>query len=536
MIPNNRNKKGTGFTNLSRILQASKGSRLGGQVASGVQQFGQQVRGQIGQASEQFEKKASEEAAKFGEEAQAARDQEITQVTSGAKDVDFPKLADKFAEYRAGEYKGPKEIQDYESLAGKVTEAEQLGRLGRTSGGKQELLRRFVGGKDYSQGEQRLDTALLGLTGQEGLASARRSTRGLAGELSSESGAARNLAKQLQKEAKGFAGETTKKIDQARLGISQGLNTRVAEAAAKEKQRSDFVSDIRTMLNTNEWKDLKPEEKSTRLTSLLSKAGPKTETNPEGSNVLSQEQVDSILGSQGILTSRSEFLKRLDTIKKKGFIYENLLEGAPDWWIRQQQTADADIGLQDRQHGVKKVGSWYADTSGTGEEGRGIQARNKVLDLQKKLTGQDVYSDIINSLENIGSQNLNRQGLVTPEEREKFNRLDMLMGQAGGEFTQPETTYKEGGLKFLNQNQSKLKFMEDQLNLAKLKNQSLSTMIDSELERNRLNRTDTRGDTYRYIQKLIDASSEDLKRQQAEYDKQLAIVKKEEDDKLKGII
>ena len=155
MIPNNRNKKGTGFTNLSRILQASKGARLGGQVASGVQKVGQQVRGQIGQASEQFQKKAGEEAAKFGEDAQGIRDKEINLVVSGNEDVNFPKLADKFTEYRSGEYKGPREIQDYESLAGKVTEAEQLGRLGRTSGGKQELLRRFVGGKDYSQGEQR---------------------------------------------------------------------------------------------------------------------------------------------------------------------------------------------------------------------------------------------------------------------------------------------------------------------------------------------------------------------------------------------
>jgi hypothetical protein len=536
MIPNNRNKKGTGFTNLSRILQASKGSRLGGQVASGVQKVGQQVRGQIGQASEQFQKKAGEEAAKFGENAQAMRDEEINQVVSGNEDVNVPKLADKFTEYRSGEYKGPREIQDYESLAGKVTEAEQLGRLGRTSGGKQELLRRFVGGKDYSQGEQRLDTALLGLTGQQGLAEARRSTRGLTSELGSESGAARNLAQQLQKEAEGFADETTKKIDQAKLGVSQGLNTRVSEAAAKEKQRSDFVSDIRTMLNTNEWKDLKPEEKSARLNSLLSKAGPKSETNLEGSGILSQEQVDSILGSQGVLASRNEFLKRLDTIKKKGFLYETPLSDAPDWWIRHQQQADADKRLKDRQHGVKHAGSLYADVGGTGEQERGIQARNKVLAIQKKLTGQDVYSDIINSLENIGSQNLNRQGFVTPEEREKFNRLDMLLGQAGGEFTQPETTYKEGNLKFLNQNQSKLKFMEDQLNLAKLKYKSLATIIDTDIERRYLKRKDGRGEAYRTHQRLIDASNEDLKRQQAEYDKQLAIVKKEEDDELKGIV
>lgn len=248
MIPNNRNKKGTGFTNLSRILQASKGARLGGQVASGVQQTGQQVRGQIGQAASEFQAKTGEEATKYGEQAQTQRDTEIGQVASGAEGLNQTDLMKKFADYRSGEYKGPKEIQDYESLASKATEAEQLGRLGRTSGGKQELLRRFVGGKDYSQGEQRLDTALLGLTGQSGLAEAKRSTRGLTGELGREAGAARDISRQLQQQAKTFGEDTLTKLGQAKQPTLEDIRLKKRAAEELESQRSGEYESIKTLL------------------------------------------------------------------------------------------------------------------------------------------------------------------------------------------------------------------------------------------------------------------------------------------------
>jgi hypothetical protein len=262
MIPNNRNKKGTGFTNLSRILQASKGARLGGQVASGVQKVGQQVRGQIGQASEQFEKKAGEEAAKFGEEAVKERESAISSLvptSSGSSGVNAPQADQSEAirnitNWRSSEYKGPTQLEDYESLASRATEAEQLGRLGRTSGGKQELLRRFVGGKDYSQGEQRLDTALLGLTGQSGLSEARRLTRGLGTELAQKSGVASEQARQLAQQASDFSKDTAQSLIDKKKSVLSGAEYGVGgkslrdiftEAESKESGRAKLSDDIR---------------------------------------------------------------------------------------------------------------------------------------------------------------------------------------------------------------------------------------------------------------------------------------------------
>jgi hypothetical protein len=262
MLPDNRNKKGTGFTNLSRILQASRGSRLGGQVASGVKQTGQQVRSQIGQAGQQFQSKASEEAKKFGQDAAKERESAIESIApvSGAQAIneeDKPKQDDligRFADWRSAEYKGPKGLEDYGSLMGKVSEAEQLGRLSRTSGGKQELLRRFVGGRDYSQGEQRLDAALLGLTGARELGEAQRSTRGLQSELAQQSGVASEQAQQLAKQAQQFGKDTltqlTGKKEQILTDVAYGqggksLEQIVKETQDKEKARGDLGKEIK---------------------------------------------------------------------------------------------------------------------------------------------------------------------------------------------------------------------------------------------------------------------------------------------------
>lgn len=249
MIPNDRNKKGTGFTNLSRILQASKGARLGGQVASGVQNVGQQVRGQIGQASEQFEKKAGEEAARFGEEAARQRAEAISSLvptSSGSSGINAPQVDQSEAiknikNWQSSQYRGPTQLEDYETLAGKVSEAEKLGGLSRTLGGKQELLRRFVGGTDYSQGAQQLDAALLGVTGQPGLSEARRLTRGLGTELAQKSGVASQQAQQLGKLATDFGKDTTTSLLDKKRSVLSG-----AEYGVGGKSFNELLQEART--------------------------------------------------------------------------------------------------------------------------------------------------------------------------------------------------------------------------------------------------------------------------------------------------
>jgi hypothetical protein len=260
MVPKDRNKKGTGFTNIGRILEASRGARLGGQVTSGVQQTGQQVRSQIGQAAGQFQEQAKKASEGFGQQAAAQRDETIQQLgavtpssgTGGLGQAGDP--VSQIQNWATTEYRGPTELEDYGSLAGRVSEAEQIGRLGRTTGGKQELLRRFVGGRDYSQGQQTMDAALLGLTGSKELSEARKATRGLGGELIREAGGASEQARQLATQAAGFGEDTIKRVEGTRDKIltdaeygagGKSLDQLFKESQAKEKARGDLASEIR---------------------------------------------------------------------------------------------------------------------------------------------------------------------------------------------------------------------------------------------------------------------------------------------------
>jgi hypothetical protein len=327
MIPKDRNKKGTGFTNLGRILQASQGARLGGQVASGVQQTGQNIRQQIGQAASQFQEKAKEQSARFGEEAARERDALIPQVSSGAEGLDQSEVLKKFEDYRSGEYKGPRELGDVGALSGKAMEAEQLGRLGRTAGGKEELLRRFVGGRNYSQGAQALDTALLGLTGQQDLAKARKETRGITSELARQSGLATGQAKQLAQKADTFREETLNRLEEARSPISEAIRLRTAQAAEVERNRINEYENIRNIL-------AQPELVRTTMSTGPDQGGMQTQTNVD-------KAVEAIIQSPFISDSEKDRLSNLAIRGQRMGLNVNFL-------LNQALTQEGARGISDR--------------------------------------------------------------------------------------------------------------------------------------------------------------------------------------------
>ena len=51
-------QKGTGFTNLNRIMQANKGNKLGQTVSGGIQNQVQGVKSQVKSAQDQFQEEA----------------------------------------------------------------------------------------------------------------------------------------------------------------------------------------------------------------------------------------------------------------------------------------------------------------------------------------------------------------------------------------------------------------------------------------------------------------------------------------------
>jgi hypothetical protein len=297
-------QKGTGFTNLNKILKASQGNKLGQTISGGIEQQVEGVKSQVKSAQEQFQEEAQKNRLDTQESAQK-RSEILGRFapSTGASNVKPQAGATKppvqapvsdqeiqdFTKFRTGTYTGPKDIKDSATLLGKAQQTEELGGLARSEGGRQELLRRFVGGTGYTPGQRQLDTSILGQQPGE-LGAAARQARGTEDLVSGASQQASNLAQEYIGRAKQFGQETTKKIGETKAPLASDLDKRVAEAQKAEQTRTGSLKQIQDLLvgNTEEFKGL---DKWTRAGLALQEASDR--------GVLSQGDINMLLGTGG---------------------------------------------------------------------------------------------------------------------------------------------------------------------------------------------------------------------------------------------
>lgn len=171
-------QQGTGYTNIQKIVQANQGNGLGQAVVGGIQQTGQQAAGainsanqdftnQIGQSNQQLQQGNTQYQGLLGKALNIDPNNPLS-------DADYASAQ----QFLTGNYSGPTELQNGEQVAAQAADAEQLGKLGGSEAGRAGLLQRFVGGNQYTQGQQKLDNLLLG-SNSGAINQARSATQGL---------------------------------------------------------------------------------------------------------------------------------------------------------------------------------------------------------------------------------------------------------------------------------------------------------------------------------------------------------------------
>lgn len=267
-----------------------------------------------------------------------------------------------FSKYRTGVYKGPKELQDFQTLLGNASQAEQVGDLTRSTGGRQELLRRFVGGDGYTQGQQRLDTMLLGQQNQGELNQARKATRGLEEDTMDANAQAGNVASEFTNRAKAFGEETVNKLNEVRNPVDTKINERLKQLQSQDSNVGGFLSKLQNTLS-GEDPSLQNLDRVTRLGLGLQSA--------QDAGFLNSNQLGELMGEKGLI-QRAEAL--------------------------------------------------------------GLNTNNLINERMQK----------------VASQNLNRGGAATAEQESQLSSLDRLLGKSGSdiEFNQKGEDYKAGGIGF----------------------------------------------------------------------------------------
>lgn len=230
---NPNQQRGSGYTNIQRIVQANQNNRLGQAVGGGIQQAGDQTRQAIGQAQNQFQQQSQQNRADTTQNQQLVQNvlANPDQYTQGNQGSQFQKLL-------SGVYQGPTGLQNAQQLQAQAQDVNQLGQAIGTQGGQMGLLQRFVGNPQYQVGQQRLDSLLLGQTGAPALQQAKRSALGLQAQTGNAISGAEQQAKELAGKTQAFGQAAQNQFGQSVSGLESGLQ----QKANVEQQQRDAAT------------------------------------------------------------------------------------------------------------------------------------------------------------------------------------------------------------------------------------------------------------------------------------------------------
>lgn len=238
---------GSGFTNLQNIIGANQGNQLGNTIGSGIQNQAGQVKSNLQNAQQQFNQQSQQN--NFNNDntknyiSGVLNNLNTTGQGPNAQDIQ------NFSMYRSGAYAGPKDLGDISTLQGQAQSAEQLGQATQSQGGRQALLQQFVGNPQYNQGQQRLDSLLLGQgNNMQQLAQARLASTGLQNQVNQAQQGAQGVAQTYQGYATDLSNQVKQQLQAAQDPWTQSLNQRAQQAQDIENQRVGETQKIRDIL------------------------------------------------------------------------------------------------------------------------------------------------------------------------------------------------------------------------------------------------------------------------------------------------
>lgn len=268
-------QKGTGFTNINRILDANKGAgqRMGSQIGNQLTQQADSVRAGIQQSQNQFNQQKQQ----AGQQAQGAvkAGQNLVKQAGETDDAYAQRVANANQNFQevgqnlqGAQYTGPMGLQNAGKLQAQASTTASLGQLAGNTGGQTQLLQSMVAKPgQYNRGQSALDALLLGSGGQQAIQQGRRAAVGLQDTAMGATERAENQANALK------AG-----INQSRdKALTDLRNAVVGEGGFRDqaaKQAQTFqkdASDLSALLNGT--MDVSTPEGKQRAQELLDRMG-----------------------------------------------------------------------------------------------------------------------------------------------------------------------------------------------------------------------------------------------------------------------
>lgn len=250
-------RQGTGFTNIQNVLKANQGANLG-----------QNIGGKISNVVGGVKKGTEEEQSKFqtglkqnelGTQDDITKRQSVLNKVSGLNKYDEignvnDEDAKSFERFRSGQYAGPTQLGNIGQLTNQAQEAVQVGAATKTQPGRFGLLRRFLGpqSNNYNQGQQKLDSLLLGTDQSNALKQARRETIQVKDVPTAANTAARAQAGIALTQAGKFGEETRGELGSREGVLNTDINAQYSKAQSDEANRQRAFNELRGRLAAGE--------------------------------------------------------------------------------------------------------------------------------------------------------------------------------------------------------------------------------------------------------------------------------------------
>ena len=229
-IYEDRRRKGTGFTNTQDIIESNKQNLLGQTVATDVQKDITSANKQIGEQLGTFKEEADKTRLSW-DDSVAGEKEQVTGMLSGIMqgDTDITGQDNKVQSYLSSNYRGPQDIDVSSSLYSKTKAVSDLGKKATSGAGREALLQRSFGNQaPYTTGQSRLDSMILGKTGQQELKDVSRSAQQVGTNLQDTQNVARNLAQKYATETRDFGTKYRGAVGDTQAEMQRQLDERVA--------------------------------------------------------------------------------------------------------------------------------------------------------------------------------------------------------------------------------------------------------------------------------------------------------------------
>lgn len=230
------NRTGSGFTNLQKVIGANRNNQLGSTIQQGIGNQVNQVKAGVNNAQNQFNTQLNNNANTLN-----SNQQKVNGILANPNNVS-DQDAKTFQDFQKGSYTGPQNLQDVDTLRNQATNTQQLGQQIGSSGGRLGLLQRFVGGNQYTQGQQRLDNLLLGQTGANELKQSRRDASGLNQQVDTANTLAQSQADAARHKAQTYGNQANQQLQTMRTDLSKDIDTQLQNKVATIQPFRDYLN------------------------------------------------------------------------------------------------------------------------------------------------------------------------------------------------------------------------------------------------------------------------------------------------------